>query len=133
MQDKLFSVDGQVVLVSGGSRGIGRALAQGFADRDAQVIIAGREAETLAATAQEISHGTHPVAYEVCDVAKPEEVAALVASVIEKYGRIDTLVSVAGVNKRMKAEALHDRGIRLDREHQSARRLCRSRKRRAAT
>ena len=104
MQDDLFTVDGQVVLVSGGSRGIGRALAQGFADRDAQVIITGREAATLATTAQEISHGTHPAAYEVCDVAKPEEVTALVARVIEKYSRIDTLLNVAGVNKRMKAE-----------------------------
>ena len=104
MQDKLFSVADQVVLVAGGSRGIGRALAEGFAERDAQVVIAGREADTLAQTAQEISQGKHPVSFEVCDVAKPEDVAKLVKSVIGKFGHIDTLVSVAGVNKRMKAE-----------------------------
>ena len=104
MQDKLFSVAEQVVLVAGASRGIGRALAQGFAERDAQVVIAGREADTLGRTAKEISRGRHPVAFEVCDVARPEDVAKLVNSVIGKFGHIDTLVSVAGVNKRMKAE-----------------------------
>jgi NAD(P)-dependent dehydrogenase (short-subunit alcohol dehydrogenase family) len=104
MQDKLFSVADQVVLVAGGSRGIGRALAQGFAERDAQVVIAGREADTLARTAQEISTGRHAVVSEVCDVARPEDVARLVKSVVDRFGRIDTLLSVAGVNKRMKAE-----------------------------
>ncbi|MCH8293230.1 SDR family NAD(P)-dependent oxidoreductase, partial [Candidatus Poribacteria bacterium] len=41
MSDPLFSVAGQVVLVSGGSRGIGKAIAEGFAKRDAQVIVTG--------------------------------------------------------------------------------------------
>lgn len=104
MQDKLFSVEDQVVLVAGASRGIGRALAEGFAERDAKVIIAGREAATLKQTAGEISKGRHAVAFEVCDVAKPEDVAKLVDGVVKKHGQIDTLVSVAGVNKRMKAE-----------------------------
>ena len=104
MQDKLFSVEGQVVLVPGGSRGIGRALAQGFAERDAQVIIAGREAATIGQTAKEISKGRHGVVAEVCDVSRPEDVNRLVEGVIARFGRIDTLVSVAGVNKRMKAE-----------------------------
>jgi len=104
VQDKLFSVADQVVLVAGASRGIGRALAQGFAERDAQVVIAGREADTLARTAKEISKGRHPVTFEVCDVGKPEDVVQLVKNVIAEFGHIDTLVSVAGVNKRMKAE-----------------------------
>jgi gluconate 5-dehydrogenase len=104
MQDKLFSVADQVVLVAGASRGIGRALAGGFAERDAKVVIAGREAQTLQKTAKEISTGAHPVSFEVCDVAKPEDVAKLVENVIGKFGHIDTLVSVAGVNKRMKAQ-----------------------------
>ena len=104
MQDKLFSVEDQVVLVAGASRGIGRALAEGFAERDARVVIAGREADTLATTAKEISKGGHPVSFEICDVAKPEDIAKLVRNVVGKFGHIDTLVSVAGVNKRMKAE-----------------------------
>jgi len=67
-------------------------------------VIAGREADTLARTAKEISNGRHPVAFEVCDVGKPEDVVKLVKNVIAGFGHIDTLVSVAGVNKRMKAE-----------------------------
>ncbi|NIO41186.1 MAG: glucose 1-dehydrogenase [Burkholderiales bacterium] len=104
MEDKLFSVSGQVVLVAGGSRGIGRALAEGFAKRGSQVVIAGREAKTLETTAKEISTGSKPVKPIVCDVAKQQDIAELVASTLSAFDRIDTLVSVAGVNKRMKVE-----------------------------
>lgn len=104
-QDPLFSVAGQVVLVSGASRGIGRALAEGFALRDAHVIIAGREQATIEQTAREISRGAHPVQPVVADVAKPADIERLVADTLKRHGRIDTLVNVAGVNKRMKAES----------------------------
>ncbi len=104
MNDELFSVVDQVVLVSGGSRGIGRALAEGFAERGAQVIIAGRQADTLARTAEEISQGEHPVAFRVCDVARPEDIDSLVDGVVGEFGRIDTLLNVAGVNTRMRIE-----------------------------
>jgi NAD(P)-dependent dehydrogenase (short-subunit alcohol dehydrogenase family) len=104
MEDKLFSVNGQVVLVVGGSRGIGRALAEGFSMRGAQVVIAGREADTLEQTAQEISTATKPVKPIVCDVAKPQEIADLVSATISEFEHIDTLLGVAGVNKRMKVE-----------------------------
>jgi NAD(P)-dependent dehydrogenase (short-subunit alcohol dehydrogenase family) len=104
-QDELFSVKGQVVLVCGASRGIGKALAQGFAERDAQTIIAGREQVTLDQAALEISTGQRKVRSIVCDVAKPDDIARLVAQVLKEFGRIDTLVSVAGVNKRMKVES----------------------------
>jgi NAD(P)-dependent dehydrogenase (short-subunit alcohol dehydrogenase family) len=104
MSDKLFSVAGQVVLVSGGSRGIGKALARGFAERGAQVVITGRESDKLTATAREISTGDLPVAPIVCDVSQLDQIDSLVAGVIEKFGRIDTLVNVAGVNKRKKVE-----------------------------
>lgn len=104
MEDTLFSVENQVTLVSGGSRGIGRALAEGFAVRGAQVVIAGRDADTLAQTAKEISLSDKPVQSIVCDVAKPEDVSNLVEKTLAQFGRIDTLLSVAGVNKRMKAE-----------------------------
>jgi NAD(P)-dependent dehydrogenase (short-subunit alcohol dehydrogenase family) len=104
MEDKLFSVTEQVVLVVGGSRGIGRGLAEGFATRGAQVVIAGREADTLEKTAKEISTGSKPVKAIVCDVAKPEDITQLVSTTLSEFGRIDTLLSVAGVNKRMKVE-----------------------------
>jgi gluconate 5-dehydrogenase len=103
-EDSLFSVRDQVALVSGGSRGIGRALAEGFAERGAQVVISGREQATLDRTAEEISKAPRRVRAIVADVAKPEDISRLVEQVLQEFGRIDTLVSVAGVNKRMKVE-----------------------------
>ena len=104
MADELFSVTNSVTLVSGGSRGIGRALAKGFADRGARVIITGREQETLDRTAAEISTGQVPVRTIVCDVAKPEDIDRLVATVVDEFGQIDTLLNVAGVNNRKRVE-----------------------------
>lgn len=104
MEDRLFSVEGQIVLASGASRGIGRALAEGFAARGAQVVIAGRERETLEKTAREISVGASPVKAVVCDVSRPQDVQRLVDETVRAFGRIDTLLNVAGVNKRMKIE-----------------------------
>ncbi|HEY2251146.1 MAG TPA: SDR family oxidoreductase, partial [Planctomycetaceae bacterium] len=104
MLDELFSVARQIVLVSGGSRGIGRALAAGFAERGAQVVITGRETATLEKTAREISTGAKSVFPAVCDVSQLDDIGRLTATVVEKFGRIDTLVNVAGVNKRKKVE-----------------------------
>ncbi len=101
MTDDLFSVAGQVALVSGASRGIGRALAQGFAKRGATVVITGRERETLEKTAKEI--GARAV---VCDVSDPKAIDRLVDAVLKDHGRVDTLLNVAGVNRRMRAEKL---------------------------
>jgi len=104
MSDELFSVAGQVTLVSGGSRGIGRALAAAFAARSARVVITGREARTLEQTAREISTAENTVTPIVCDVADLEDIDRLVGAVLAQFGRIDTLINVAGVNKRKKVE-----------------------------
>ena len=103
MSDALFSVTDQVVLVSGGSRGIGQALAQGFAERGAHVWITGRDAATLQATASAISAGKHPVRFAVCDVTRSEDCQQAVATIIREHGQLDTLVNVAGVNIRQPA------------------------------
>jgi len=106
MSDDLFSVRGQVVLVSGASRGIGRAIAAGFAQRGARTIITGRDGDTLRRTAEEIAPPDATVVPLVCDVSDSKAVDRLVASVIEVFDRVDTLVNVAGVNRRMPAEKL---------------------------
>lgn len=104
MSDELFSVADQVTLVSGGSRGIGRALAAGFAARGARVIITGREAATLEQAAREISPESNTVTPIVCDVSDPDGISRLVGTAVDRFGRIDTLVNVAGVNKRKRVE-----------------------------
>src|SRR5437763_1721494 len=103
MNDTLFSVQDQVVLVSGASRGIGLAIAAGFAQRGAKVIITGREATTLEKTAGEIK--ATPM---VCDVAKKDAIDRLVKKALDDFGHIDTLINVAGVNRRMLAEKLSE-------------------------
>jgi NAD(P)-dependent dehydrogenase (short-subunit alcohol dehydrogenase family) len=104
MQDDLFSVAGQVVLVSGGSRGIGRAIAEGFAHRGASVVITGREQATLEQTAREIAPPGGTVRPLVCDVADPAAIRRLVDTVLQEFGQVDTLLNVAGVNRRKLAE-----------------------------
>lgn len=105
MTDPLFSVADQIVVVSGGSRGIGKAIAAEFARRDARVIISSRNADTLAAAAKEISLGRHPVEFRVSDISDPDASERLIAEVVAMAGRIDTLVNVAGINVRKRAEA----------------------------
>ena len=74
MNDSQFSVHGKVTLVSGGSRGIGRALAAGFHQAGAQVVITGRDETTLSQAAAEIGSDGRKVEIEVCDVADVEAV-----------------------------------------------------------
>lgn len=104
MIENLFSVEGQIVLISGASRGIGRAIAQGFAARGSTVVITGREAATLEAAAREIGRPQGEVVPIVCDAADSKAGRVLVDSVVDRFGRIDTLVNCAGVNQRKKVE-----------------------------
>ncbi len=105
MADELFSVKDQVVLVSGGSRGIGRAIAEGFAERGATVVITGRKLDTIRQTAEEIRGDDRRIVHgKVCDVVDTASVRQLVDSVATEFGRIDTLINCAGVNNRKKVE-----------------------------
>lgn len=104
MEDELFSVSGQVVLAVGASRGIGLGLAAGFAARGAKVILVSRDQAMLNAARQEIERDV-PVETMVCDVAHSEDIARMVEAVMARHGRIDTLLNVAGVTVRKRAEA----------------------------
>jgi NAD(P)-dependent dehydrogenase (short-subunit alcohol dehydrogenase family) len=108
MPDPLFSVQDQVVLVSGASRGIGRAIAAGFVERGAQVIITGRHAESLEQTAADLSGPDRQVTSIVCDVARPDDVRRAADRALSLHGRIDTLINVAGVNRRKPALEVTD-------------------------
>lgn len=102
--DSLFSVADQIVLVSGGTRGIGRAIAAGFAARGAKVVVTGREAASTHAAAHALSEGVAASVLGIaCDVSSAPDVRDLVPRVLDQFGRIDTLVNVAGVNRRKPA------------------------------
>ncbi len=104
MDHELFSVRDQIVLVSGASRGIGRAIAAAFADRQAEVIVTGRVSDTLEQTVREIGQAGSRVHARVGDVSDTQATQKMVDDVIAEFGRIDTLVNCAGVNKRMNVE-----------------------------
>ena len=106
LPDDLFSVSGQVVLVTGGSRGIGRAIAEGFCRRGADVVICSQSPQSVETAIEEMRGAGLGVTGLVCDVSREEQIAATVDSVLSSRGKIDTLVNVAGVNRRKRAETV---------------------------
>src|SRR5436309_7935949 len=88
-------LEGQVALVTGASRGIGRSIAEVFAREGAQVVICGRKQEALEGVAQEIGPRVKAIA---CHVGRGEQIQALVDQVMREHGRIDLLVNNAGTN-----------------------------------
>jgi NAD(P)-dependent dehydrogenase (short-subunit alcohol dehydrogenase family) len=88
----MCALDGLVVIVTGGSSGIGRATALRFASHGAKIIITGRRAGALTETAQ-----THPnILDHVADAAAPDDAASTVARALDTWGRLDVLVNNAG-------------------------------------
>ena len=88
---------GKVAIVTGGSRGLGRAIASALARDGAEVVVCSRSLEANREAAEQIkSEGGSAHAHEV-DVTNKDSVAALVKNVIEDFGRIDILVNNAGL------------------------------------
>lgn len=85
-----------LALVTGGSRGIGRAAAEGLARQGFTVLLVARDAERLTGAVQEMVSGGHDVVGLPCDVSEPELVASLQRQV-ERIGPVDVVVNCAGV------------------------------------
>lgn len=93
---------GRSVVVTGASRGIGRAIAAGFAAEGARVLLCARGAETLASTAM-ILRTVYPgatVAAVAADVTDAEQAASVIATAVERFGGVDVLVNNAGATVR---------------------------------
>ena len=96
---ELFDLTGKVALVTGGSRGIGRAVAEGFAAAGADVVIASRKLAGCEQAAREITAATGRRALGVaCHVGKWEECDQLVETVYREFGTCDVLVNNAGMS-----------------------------------
>jgi citronellol/citronellal dehydrogenase len=102
----------QVVVVTGGGTGIGRATAMTLAQLGARVAICSRREEHLAPTALELAGiaGEDRVHHQTCDIREPAEVAALVDAVLGRFGRIDALVNNAGGQFPSPAESITPKG-----------------------
>src|SRR5690606_18268625 len=96
----LFRLDDRIALITGGSRGIGLAIAHAYARAGAHVIITARGADALEAAAQSIRTESGSAEARVLDVADIEAGQALVEAIVREHGRLDILVNNAGMNIR---------------------------------
>jgi NAD(P)-dependent dehydrogenase (short-subunit alcohol dehydrogenase family) len=101
---KLFDLTGKVAVVTGGGGGLGRPTALGLADFGADVVVTSRDLQKLMKVKEEIERlGRRSLAIS-CDVTKPEEVKNMVKQTVDAFGKIDILVTYAGVNIPKPAE-----------------------------
>jgi NAD(P)-dependent dehydrogenase (short-subunit alcohol dehydrogenase family) len=96
-----FSLKGKFAVVTGGGRGIGKAVAQGFAKAGAKVAITSRKINDLEAAAAEIKAFGGEAFPLQAHLAKTEEINRMVDTVMAKFGRIDILVNNAGASPAM--------------------------------
>jgi NAD(P)-dependent dehydrogenase (short-subunit alcohol dehydrogenase family) len=92
----IIDMTGKVVLITGGSRGLGRAMALGFADAGADIVVASRRLEPCEQVARTIEKLGRKSLAHVCHVGRWEECDALVDAAYERFGKIDVLINNAG-------------------------------------
>ncbi|MGA1736059.1 MAG: SDR family NAD(P)-dependent oxidoreductase, partial [Pseudomonadales bacterium] len=93
-----FDLRGKVALITGGSRGLGRAMAFAFAERGARLVIASRKLEQVEETAEALRATGAEVLGLACHVADWDQCDALFDAAIAHYGRVDILVNNAGMS-----------------------------------
>lgn len=98
-----FRMDGRVVVVTGASSGLGAGFARALASAGATVALAARRRDRLEALAEEIRAAGGRASTVGCDVADPDQCAAMVRTVMDEHGRIDVLVNNAGLGTAVPA------------------------------
>jgi NAD(P)-dependent dehydrogenase (short-subunit alcohol dehydrogenase family) len=94
---ELFDLQGKVALVTGGSRGLGKEIAEGLAEAGCELMILARRERWLTPTVEEFRVRGFKCEGALCDVSVEDEVQAVVDKTIEKHGKIDILVNNAGI------------------------------------
>ena len=99
MNNQLFDLSGRTALITGGGRGLGKAMARAFAQAGANIMISSRTEEELRAAAAEISDGLDVrVEWMAVDMVEREQADRLVSETLSRLGRVDILVNNAGSN-----------------------------------
>jgi NAD(P)-dependent dehydrogenase (short-subunit alcohol dehydrogenase family) len=94
----MFNLEGKVAVVTGASKGIGEAIAKGFAMAGAKVVVSSRKQDGVDRVAQGIQESGGEALAIQAHMGKPDQVASLVSRTVEKWGRLDIAVNNAGTN-----------------------------------
>lgn len=110
MQNDLFSLAGRSALVTGGSKGLGKAIARGFLEAGAKVMICSRHLDEVEAAKAEISEGIEGAEVHalVSDLGSRGDTDALAAAALAAFGTVDILVNNAGVNVPQPIDSIED-------------------------
>lgn len=95
---ELFDLKGKVAIVTGGGRGLGKQIAEGFAEAGANVVVCSRKVEACEQVSLHLKElGVDSIALK-CDVSNPEDVNHVVETTLERFGKIDILVNNSGAS-----------------------------------
>ena len=94
----LFDLSGQVAIVTGSTKGIGKSIAEELGRAGAKVMISSRKADACEATRAELAKEGLTVMAQPCNVGRKEEVSALVAATVKAWGKVDIMVCNAAIN-----------------------------------
>lgn len=109
MTSHWFDLTGRSALVTGGSRGLGRAMAQALAQAGADVVLSSRNAEELRVTAEAVTQASgRRVEWVTADLTRREDVARLAGEALHRLGKIDILINNAGTNMPQAIEEIQD-------------------------
>jgi NAD(P)-dependent dehydrogenase (short-subunit alcohol dehydrogenase family) len=109
MAPNVFDLTGKTALITGGSKGLGKAMARGLAEAGADIVISSRHEDELRAALDEIRQGLDRKGrYVVADMSRREDVARLAKAALELTGRVDILINNAGTNQPQAIDAITD-------------------------
>ncbi|MHC4401150.1 MAG: SDR family NAD(P)-dependent oxidoreductase [Planctomycetota bacterium] len=109
MKNTIFDLSGRVALVTGGSKGIGRAIAGGFAEAGADLFLCARNEDNLKAAAEEIRDQSGVrVGYLAADMAVRADVERVARAALDQLGKVDVLVNNAGWNVPQAIDEIRD-------------------------
>src|SRR5215471_16323218 len=105
----LFNLSGKVALITGGSRGLGKAMARGLVEAGADVILSSRSEKDLKASLDDVLKGTNSRGSVIAaDMSRRDDVNRLAKAAMEQMGRVDILINNAGTNKPQPIDAITD-------------------------